>query len=206
MSILCAVGLTRLAAAAGPRAARTAVTACLAALLFLNLPPFTPLHEGDRERWNSWLTHVVRAAPVGVVVGREPQEAYLRREVATYGAWRHLEAATPPRGTRVLEAGGGDNLYAARQRVPIDATLSRGSWARGSGADAAVLATLARLGITHVLFDKDWLARMDRERAALASPSFRRDSLELEYEDSRALVYRVAPTRSSATERSFRPN
>ena len=205
MSVLAAVGLTRLTAAATPPAARTGVT-CVAALLFLNLPPFTPLHEGDRERWNGWLTHVVRTFPVGVLVGRETQEAYLRREVATYGAWRHLEAATPPRGTRVMEAGGGDNLYAARQRIPIDATLSRGGWAQGSGGEATVLATLARLGITHVLFDKDWLARMTSERAALASPSFRRDFLELEYEDSRALVYRVAPTRSSATQRSFRPN
>ena len=166
MSVLAAVGLTRLTAAATPRAARTGVT-CVAALLFLNLPPFTPLHEGDRERWNGWLTHVVRTFPVGVLVGRETQEAYLRREVATYGAWRHLEAATPPRGTRVLEAGGGDNLYAARQRIPIDATLSRGGWAQGSGAEATVLATLARLGITPCAL-RQGLVGEDDQRASCA--------------------------------------
>ena len=196
MAVLAAVGLTRFFRRSGW---------ALVVLLALNLPPFTPLHEGDREHWNAWLSHVVRTIPMGVVTGRESADAYLRRDVPTYGAWQHLRDA-PSNATVVFESGGGDNLYATQPKIPIDAPLARGGWAEGPGADATVRETLQRLHITHVLLDKDWLAKMASEGAALASPAFRDTHLVLEYEDPRALLYRVAPTRSDAMQRSFLPN
>ncbi|MBP7571702.1 MAG: hypothetical protein KBA95_16715, partial [Acidobacteria bacterium] len=78
-----------------PRSVHAAATAALVVLLLANLPPFIPLHEGDREGRDGWLTHVVREVPLRVVAGREPEDEYLRARVATYGAWVHA-ARLPP--------------------------------------------------------------------------------------------------------------
>lgn len=205
LCVLAATAITRIFASLRGIGMHRPAYALLAVLLLLNLPPFIPLQEGDRARWTGWLTHVTRILPLPVVVGRQSSDEYLRREVATYGAWTYLGAAAPS-GAVVLDVGGGDNFYATRDRIPVDATLARGVWAEGSGAGQVVLATLARLGVTHLVMDKSWLERMEREGAALGSDQFRREALELQHEDQRALVYRALSPRSSTTQRSLRPN
>jgi hypothetical protein len=206
MSVLAALGLTHFL---GGFRSRCAAAWLVAALLALNLPPVTSLHEGDRRGFAGWLTHVVRALPSGVVAGRESEDAYLRRDVPTYGAWQHLSARSSdasPAWALVLEAGGGDNFYATWPKIPADSALARGAWTEGAGAEEVVRGTLGRLGVTHVLFDRRELARMTSEGAALASPALRQRILTIEYEDARALLYRVAPPVPIATERSLRPN
>lgn len=204
MCVLAALGLSYMTAEFGSR--RTALVWLTAALLALNLPLFTPLDEGDRHGWQGMLTHVARAVPLGVIVGGETEDAYLRRDVPTYAAWQHLASSAPTPPVLVLEVGGGDNLYATARKIPADAALARGAWVGGPKGPAVVRETLDRLHITHVLFDRIELERMVGEGAALASPEVRKRDLVLEYEDQQALLYRVAPTRSIATERNFRLN
>lgn len=203
LSVLCALGLTH-CLAPRPAWARRAGHAALGLVMVLNLPPFIPLHEGDRESRGP-LAHVTRIVPLPVVIGRQSEDEYLRREVGTYGAWRYLAASASP-AALVLDAAGGDNFYATRNRVPVDAPPALGAWAEGAGAEATILATFARLHVTHVLFDRDSLRRMAGKGAVLASEAFREDWLRLEYEDERAVVYRVLPARSSTMQRSFLPS
>jgi hypothetical protein len=202
LAALTAGGMARLGQLLGASSWERGARAFLACLLLSNLPPFISLQEGDRVGWNGWLTHVMRDVPAGVVLGRESAASYLSRRVATYGAWQFLARASPQSAT-VLEVGGGDNYYATRARLQVDATAARGAWSAGPTAVQDTLKALDRLGIDYVLFDRAWLERMAGDRAALASPRFRADHLVLEYEDERALVYRFAPTASSAVRLSF---
>lgn len=166
-----------------------AVTAAVVLLGTMNLPPFTRLHEADREGWSGWLTHVIRDAPAAVVTGRESESAYLAREVPSFGAWRAINAHAPA-GARVLTTAGGDQLYAQRPRIPYDATIARSAvWAGAHELDEAV-STLRRLGITHVLFDGRELTRLAAESRAIASPAFQQ-ACTPEYADGRFRVCRI---------------
>ncbi|MGE5360064.1 MAG: ArnT family glycosyltransferase [Bacteroidales bacterium] len=174
-----------------PRTHRTAA-ALLALVLALNLPPLTALHEGDRVASTGWLTHVVREVPLGVVVGRTADGEYLRKHVPTYGAWQYAGSHLPSTA-KVLEFGGGDNFYSTRERVWMYARAARPVWALGDGQAASVRRGLKHLGVTHVIFDRNELASLERADLAIASPAFRANALTLEYEDRGGSVYRVPP-------------
>jgi hypothetical protein len=155
----------------------------------LNLPPFTPFHEADREGWSGWLTHVLRAPPLRVVIGREAEASYLAREVRSFRAWQWINAQLPG-DVRVLATAGGDQLYARRSRVPHDATIARSAVLVGAQDLDTAAATLRRLGITHVLFDQRELAQMNAESLVLASSRFQQ-ACTPEYSDSRFSVCRI---------------
>ncbi len=162
----------------------TAVVMCLA---LLNLPPFTPLHEADRVGWNGWLTHVLRESPVTVVAGRESQATYLRREVRSFRAWEWINTRLPA-DARVLAFSGGDQLYAARSRISHDATSARAAvWGGSDKRVGTTLAALRALGITHILFDRRELARLQPEALAVASPEFMQACVA-EYDDGQYWV------------------
>ncbi len=173
-----------------PRNVRAVATAALVVLLLANLPPFIPLHEGNREGWDGWLTHVVRGVPLRVVAGREPADEYLRSRVPTYGAWVH--AARLPRTTRVLEFGGGDNYYATRDRLSMDAVAARDAWATGEDGLQRALLMLSRQRITHVLVDKSLLPSLMEQGVELVLPRGR-EQMRVEYEDRRAVLYEIRP-------------
>ena len=159
----------------------------------MNLPPFTPLHEADREGWNGWLTHVLRDSPVRVVVGREAEDVYLAREVPSFDAWRWINAHLAS-DARVLTTTGGDQLYAHRSRIPYDAAIARPAvWVGAQELDGAA-DTLRRLGITHVLFDRRELSRLREDSLVLASPAFQQ-ACTFEYADPRFCLCRVDYTR-----------
>ncbi|HSK11158.1 MAG TPA: hypothetical protein VK911_16365, partial [Vicinamibacterales bacterium] len=166
----------------------------------LNLPPFIPLHEGEREGWDGWLTHVIRQVPLRVVIGRESEDAYLRERVATYGAWVH--ASQLPGDARVLEFGGGDNFYATREKLSVDAIVARDAWASGESGVERAAAMLSAQGITHVLIDKSLLPSLRENGVALVSQAFL-PRLRVEYEDDRAVLYRVEadPARTTGPRR-----
>ena len=88
----------------------------LLVLLILNLPPFTSLHESDREQWNGWLTHVIHEIPLGVVLGYEDENQYLSRKVPSYRAWNYINNNLDL-DSRVLTFSGGDHLYSDRDRI-----------------------------------------------------------------------------------------
>jgi len=167
--------------------ARRVMLPLIAAALLLNLPPATPLHEGDREGWAHWLTHVERTIPAASVLGGVSDDEYLRRQVRSYAAWQWINQHTPP-GARVLAFSGGDHYYARRPRLWSDAEAARDVtwWARS--ADAA-LAALDDIGIDYVLLPQPRI-RTPKEQALPLVAAIERGALAKIYEDGWYLVYR----------------
>ena len=191
MALLAAAGLDAVSHAAGEwhRQGRRLVIAAVFAIAFLNLPPFTRLHERDREGWTSFFTHVLRQSPIAVVSGRESEVSYLRREIPSFAAWQAINAESPE-NSRVLTFAGGDQFYARRRRIPHDATMARPAVSVTRDHVGEAIAGLRALGITHVLFDRDELARLDAYQLAIASPAFQQ-ACAVVYEDRRMWVCRL---------------
>ena len=191
LALLAAASFEILARRAAQSSSRgpTLLAASVLLLGLLNLPPFTPFHEADREGWSGWLTHVLRAPPLRVVIGREAEASYLAREVLSFRAWQWINAYLPG-DVRVLTTAGGDQLYARRSRIPHDATIARSAvWVGAQDLDPAV-ASMRRLGITHVLFDQRELSQMSAKSLVLASSRFQQ-ACTPEYSDGRFSVCRI---------------
>ena len=162
----------------------------------LNLPPFTPLHEADRSGNYGWLTHVLRVPPTAVVTGRESEEQFLSREVPSHRAWQYANRHLPPDAI-VLTFSDGDNFYSARTRIPFDSVLARPAvWT--AARDADVTATLARLRVEYVLFDKRKLAQLAGEHLPIMGSSTQQACATV-YEDRRYRLCRFVPPSESAT-------
>jgi len=200
LAVLAAAGYERASASVaetGSGAAR-ALAAGMAVLLVLNLPPFTPLHEHERRDWDSgagWLSHVVHGMPL-VTVGAESREGYVRRLVPTYAAWTAARPLLSP-AARVLTWSGGDHFYATESRIWVFTPAARAAATAPPGDERRAFELLRRLGITHILIDKQFL------RANAYDPSFTWESFALtnartvlahyerQYEDDRAVFYRI---------------
>ena len=191
MALLAAAGLDAVSRAAGEwhRRGRQLVTGAVFAIAFLNLPPFIRLHERDRQGWANFLTHVLRQSPLAVVSGRESEVSYLRRELPAFAAWQFINTELPD-DARVLTFAGGDQFYARRRRISHDSTMARPAvGVARDNVDAAVTG-LRALGITHILFDRDELARLDAYQLAIASPAIQQ-ACAVVYKDRRAWVCRL---------------
>jgi hypothetical protein len=201
LALLAAASLRSLSLRAGQsvRHGAKALATIVMILGIMNLPPFTPLHEVDREGWSGWLTHVLRDSPVRVVVGREAEDAYLSREVPSYDAWRWINDHVAP-DARVLTTTGGDQLYAHRSRIPYDTVIARPAVWVGAEELVGAADTLRRLGITHVLFDRRELSRLREDSLVLASPAFQQ-ACTFEYADPQFCLCRVDYTRLPGPQR-----
>jgi 4-amino-4-deoxy-L-arabinose transferase-like glycosyltransferase len=167
---------------------RMIIASAVAALLLLNLPPFTSLHERDRISWDGWLTHVLHEVPLGVVVGRESQEAYLTRKVRSYGAWQFINAQLP-KDAQILTFSGGDHFYREREGLWSDSTMAHPAvWGAAHGQEGQAFQALADLGISHVLFDKRLLDSLPPETLAIAQVSESTGWYEWIYEDDHFLL------------------
>jgi len=163
----------------------------LIALLILNLPPFTSLHETDREGWNGWLTHVIHELPMGVVFGYESEGDFLARKVPSYRAWEYINTNLPL-DAFVLTFSGGDHLYSDRTRISSDATAAHPAvWGAGSNMKEQALQALRDLGVTYVLFDRQQLESGALDSLALVQDSSLNSWYELEYDDERFLLARL---------------
>jgi hypothetical protein len=195
LALLAAAALTRLfalgrlAASGRPTLAKTlpkGLVALSAVLLFLNLPPFTSLHEHDRAGWDGWLNSVLHGVEWGVVAGAESRHDYLSRKVRSYPVWDNANK-TLPEDARVLAWSGGDQFYSRRERIWAYATSARpAAWA-GLGPDgdpAALLPALQELDITHLIADRDFRERLE------GAPGWQ-DRFERLYEDWFYTLYRV---------------
>ena len=180
-----------LARAAVGRRAPTLLSASLAVLLVLNLPPFTPLHEADREGWNGWLTSVLHVVPLGVVIGGESADAYLTRQVRSYAVWQFAEA-TLPSSACVLTWSGGEQFYTHHDRIWANSALAIATaWAE-AGEEEQALAGLRELGITHLIVDRRPPDSPDPwEAYALTGPVARASWYEQLYADQWYVLYRV---------------
>jgi hypothetical protein len=182
--------LTHAAERLHPRAAGIVVLP-FAVVLLLNLPPFTQLHERDRDGWHGWLSHVVRAVPGRVVLGAISTDWYLQTSVPSYPAWRFINQ-TLPRDSRILTFSGGDQLYSQRERLWSDATAAYPmTWRAFSGRERDVLHSARRLGISHVLFDKRQIAAGTLASLAIRSEEMRTCCLTLIWQDDGYELYRL---------------
>jgi hypothetical protein len=167
--------------------ANRAVGIVLAVALVLNLPPATPLHEGDRAGWTHWLTHVVRTIPAASVLGGVSDDEYLRRQVRSYAAWQWIDGHAPAEA-RVLAFSGGDHFYARRARIWSEAEAARRATWWAPSPDAA-LTGLGDLGITYVLLPQPRI-RTPKEQALPLVTAIEGGALARVYEDGWYLVYR----------------
>ena len=180
------------------RAGRHLITGFVAVVLAMNLPPFLPLHEGDRSGWTGWLTHVVRRVPVEVVAGGVTQDAYLTREVRTFGAWTYLNTHAPA-DSRVLTFFGGDHFYARRARLWSEAVAARPvTWGATDVPVSTLLDRLNRLGITHVMAPPPDRRTHDEAALSILQPATREAAFDVMYEDYWTVVYRVRAAGSAA--------
>ena len=158
-------------------------------LALLNLPPFVPLHERDREGWNGWLTHVTRRLPVEVVSGGISGDEWLQTEVRSYRAWQFLNSETSA-GARVLTFFGGDQFYSARARLWSESAAARPvTWDAVTCRE--VLDGLQQLGITYILVP---IRPPERTPAHDALPVLSKACVEHYtpvHEDFWTIVYRV---------------
>jgi len=205
-----AEALARVAGRARPPI-RAATGALLGVLLLANLPPFTPLHEGDRSGWTGWLTHVVYRPPVEVVLGGVSQDRWLRDHVRSYGAWRHVNEHAEP-DARVLTFFGGDHFYAERDRLWSEAVVARPvTWGATASVDdpaarerrrAEVVDRLRALGITHLMAPPARHRTAEHRALTILREDTLRRSFELVYEDHWAAVYRLRTASGSETRAS----
>jgi len=199
LAVLAAVGYERLTELVPARSRAASALACLTGiLLVLNLPPFTPLHEHERRTWTAWggwLTHVVHGVPV-VVIGAESRDAYLRRMIPTYGAWEAARRSLPATA-RVLTWSGGDHFYGLESRLWVFAPRARAAAAAPAGEEARAFELLRALGVTHILLDKRFLEtnrygpEVTWDSFALTNARTVANRYVVEYEDSRAVLYRI---------------
>ena len=194
LAVLAAAGAGRLLAAQraafGQQAARWAAYG-LAGLLVLNLPLFTALHERDRVNWDGWINHALRQVPLGVVLGAESQEAYLTRNVRSYGVWQHASQTLPPEA-RVLTWSGGEQFYTRHERVWANATaLGPVAWAPAGDFETAVEG-LRSHGITHVIVERrDPPASGSWDDYALTGQRAASELYEQLYQDRHYTLYRI---------------
>jgi hypothetical protein len=200
---LVAMGAERVLELAGRagRGARTIVATTLAIVLILNLPPFTPWHEGDRVGWTGWLTHVVRRVPIEVVTGGISADRWLKQEIRTFGAWAYLNTHAP-REARVLTFFGGDHLYAERARLWSEAVVARPvTWGATTDAAETVLTRLDRLGITYLMAPPVHQQTPEQAALTILQPATLAAAFDVVYRDYWVNVYRVraAPTSERRT-------
>jgi 4-amino-4-deoxy-L-arabinose transferase-like glycosyltransferase len=166
----------------------------LPAIAWLNLPPFTPLHERDREGDTRWLTHVTHQLPMAVVLGGASEEEWLRSRIRSYPAWQFLNLHAPS-DARVLTFFGGDHFYARRSRLWSEAAAAWPvTWDAIEGLAGNPIEGLRRLGITHLLVPAQPPDRTpEHDRLLLLQPEVL-SRFQIVYEDFRTVVYRVDAT------------
>ena len=195
-----AVGVVRRAAGGGPGAGRREAARArgargraftVGAVLLVSLPPWTVFHEGDRRGWNGWLTHAVHEPPTAVVLGGISDDAWLRAEVRTYGAWQWLNTHVPP-GGRVLTFFSGDQLYSERARIWSEAVNARAAtWGATTGHRVRVQQALRRLGVSYVLAPAAGWQTAEHRRLDLLRPGVMGPALERVYDDRFTVIYAV---------------
>jgi hypothetical protein len=180
----------------GARPLGALVVAVLAAVLVTNLPPFTPVHEGDRAGWDRWLTHVVRRVPIEVVAGGIPSDQWLRTEVRTFGAWTYLNTGTAQHA-RVLTFFGGDHFYSQRRRLWSEAVIARPvTWGATDVRLDELLSRLDALGITHVMAPPPHRQTADQKALTVLQAETLTVAFERVYQDEWTVIYRRRPASS----------
>jgi hypothetical protein len=186
---LIAAGMQVMIVAAG-RSWKIAVQTAFSCLLLVNLPPWTPLHEGDREGWSGWLTHVIREPPAAVVLGGISEDEWLRSGIRSYAAWQWIDTGTPV-DSKVLTFFGGDHLYTHRARLWSESAIARRVTWDAAQLRTDIPAALRELGITYMLAPSDEQKTEDLKRLEILQPRTVARLFEPVYTDRWTVVYRL---------------
>jgi hypothetical protein len=191
LAVLTACGFRRISTAARAGFGRRGpvfISAGMAVLMILNLPPFTFLHERDREGWYGWLNHVLHGVEWGVVIGAESQDEYLRRQVRSYSVWKFVENNLEE-DAYVLTWTGGDHFYTYTPRIWAYSTAARSAVWTDLDDREVILDELYALGVTHIIADNSYRSRLENrlENDSEGEPSW----LEMLYEDHFYTLYRI---------------
>jgi 4-amino-4-deoxy-L-arabinose transferase-like glycosyltransferase len=195
LAVLAASAFARLQAAirlAMGRKSQVAAAGLVGVLLFLNLPPFTALHERDRTGWDGWINSVLHGVEWGVVVGGESRQAYLSRQVRSFAAWEFANQNLPVQA-RLLTWAGGDQFYAERDWLWVNSTTARPAAWLDAQAQVDYLPWLQRLGITHLLVDREMQQRLES-----LLPGGDQQVFTLLYKDRWYAIYQVGEGAKSA--------
>ena len=112
--------------------------------------------------------------------------------VPSYGAWTFINRSLPV-DSRILTFSGGDHLYGARARLWSDAAAASAlTWGAPAGTQSDVLRRARRLGISHVLFDKQQLDGGSLAGLAISSDKMRTCCLTPVWEDGRYSLFHLA--------------
>jgi hypothetical protein len=84
-----------------------------------------------------------------------------------------------------------NTLYSEAVVVPDQLALCLGSVHAARGDEQIVYRSLRQAGITYVLFEFKQKRRLEEEALAITGAAFERRYLEVVYEDSRAVLYRL---------------
>jgi hypothetical protein len=160
-------------------------------ILLLNLPPFTSLHTRHIDPPQRDTSSVIYRVPLGVVIGYETEEAYLRRKIPSYSAWQfangHLSA-----DSRVLTFSGDDHLYIRVERLRSESIADISTaWIETGGEEKRAVDRLRQLGITHVLMKKITDERIHPDLTILMEPDFIEHYYRIVYEDSWYILYEL---------------
>jgi dolichyl-phosphate-mannose-protein mannosyltransferase len=179
--------------------ARAATAAFVAASLFVSLPPFTALHDSDRQGWTGWLTHILYVPPSSVVLGGMTGKEYISGLVRSFDAWQWIDAHTPP-AARVLTFFGGDHFYTHRARIWTESgTAHPITWGAVDHSGADIAAGLGRLSVAYVIAPSAELMTPEYQRLDLLRPETVERLFERVYADRWTVVYRVRDAGSGAS-------
>jgi hypothetical protein len=166
-----------------------------AIILLLNLPPFTSLHLTEQDALQSRNQNVMTRIPLGVVIGYETEEAYLRRKMPSYAVWQYVNENLPP-GSRVLTSGAQSSFPSHDKHGDVEriSTASTGKQGAGSEEKQAV-DRLRILGISHVLVKITPDEYAGSDAGIFFEPYFIEYYFEVLYEDTGYILYEVKNVR-----------
>jgi hypothetical protein len=176
---------------AGWTDARPLVEAGLVAVLLLNLPVFSRLHDA-RSGWIPHTFHVDWPRGPRTALGFRDHQLYLRERLEPYTAVPHTNALVPPDG-RLIWFAEATHCYLEPETVmDYSRCVRNATWGTAPGEEARAYQALRAAGITHIAWDR---TRHDtaEEEFAIRSSAFLERYAERLYEDDVIVLDRLLP-------------
>jgi hypothetical protein len=195
VAALVGIGVANLGATVGPRSRRLLAGAAQVGLVvgLFAVPVFAHHAQFDQ-------------VPVGLFTGRESAAEYVAREIPAAAALAAVSATLPP-DTPVGYVGkwGGGQLYTETRLMNIGRDTQESIDDQLGTTPEEVLASLERLGITHIIWDRvqtkpeDW-------KSTLLSVAFLRDHARIVASDPNAYLIEIASSSPQVWGADSRPN
>ncbi|WP_445150282.1 ArnT family glycosyltransferase [Baekduia sp. Peel2402] len=171
------------------RPAATALTAAVALLLVLMLPPFLGWWDRERDQGH-YLAVAIDHLPLPFLLGGQTRSEYLDRYIPIHGSDRVLAKVARP-GDRVLSIDSWiDNSHTDVEHAPYFAA-ALGRIYDPTAGDAAQMALLRRWHLRFIVINRAERDSRPNGPIALLSDRFVARHLRLVHRDARSLLYEV---------------